>query len=548
MASTTSLLRSAASTRAQLADYRDRLMSFQYSNSAYTDSAFNEYSTYLQGRIDDLMAAGGIPNISKALSLTESLRTAQKQNMSANIQRENIQIMAGNASLTDKYNLVAQQFTQAQAMGDDTLAQQLMSQAYSISQSIQYQAQAASSASITLAKSNVTAVKDSLSALNASLKGVGQKAFNSTIADWVSSNSSALAQLGVVIPKGAQPNYWDIVNGVMGAEYNHYMTLATALAPTDPSGAYAAQLEAQSLMNGGTSVSTLGGNLTAQQVQEAAANPAMFAYNEATSKFELTKPTGLQYATDANGNPTSTVEPTYGGNLKQTIFLSPTQLNQVNALGLNITGDAGSKKDANGKSIVANGVEVQATQNTPQWVRNILGENGITNLYATDRGLEFEADTETGKGIYTIATDNKGLLGLFESAPDGNYKTLGGQYGFSESQNSFTMPPLPRGTAPSFNLSLGTTNAHSILTNATSHYQLPSLPPISTTPSLRLPSISIAPSPHPAVPKVVSVQPHTVNPQPAAKGNTIQNASSVPIQGGFVNPQSNNGSFWGGLQ
>lgn len=546
MAGTTSLLRSAASTRATLADYQDRVAAYEYSNSAYTDSAYNSYSKYLEGRVAELNSAGGVSNASKALSLAESLRSATKQNMSATIQRENIQILAGNSTLTDKYNLISQQFVKAQAIGDDTLAQQLMSQAYSLNQSIQYQAQQAQAAKATLENSNLSALQEGLKSLNATLKGAGQKEFNATVGDWVNSNKSALAQLGVVIPKGAQPNYWDLVNGVMGAEYNHYIALATALAPTDPAGSYAAQLKAQALMNGGNSVSTLGGNLTAQQVQEAAANPSMFAYNETTGKYEITQKTGFQYATDANGKPTNTVIPTYSGSRTQMVFLNPTQLNQLKQLGLEITGDSGSAK---GK--VANGVQVQATNATPSWLRDQLNGNGLTNVYVTDKGLEFEADTDSGKGVYTVTTDDRGLMGLYETAPDGSYKALGGQYGFNERMNTFTNPVSVTANPSLPNLQLGgPTNASDLLSNATSTF---SLPPIAVAPVANVPRLSInapAPATHLSVapPAFHAVVPHTVSPQPAVKGTTIQNApGGMTLQGGSINLQGG-GGFYGGLQ
>lgn len=144
--SASSLVRSAASLTSQIQAYNDSLQAFQYQNSAYTDDSFSSYKTYLQDRIDALSSSGSVADASKALTLTKTLEAATKSNISAGIQRENIQIMAGNASLTDKYNLVAGQFQRAIANGDLTLAQSLESQAYSINQSIKYQAQQAASA------------------------------------------------------------------------------------------------------------------------------------------------------------------------------------------------------------------------------------------------------------------------------------------------------------------------------------------------------------------------------------------------------------------
>lgn len=456
MSTTSALLKGAASIRSQLATYQDSVRAFEYSNSAYTDSAFSTYQAYLRGRIKALNASGSITDASKSLSLTKALEGAVKSNVSASIQRENIQIMAGNGNLTDKYNVVAKQYIRAQSIGDLTLAQSLEGQAYSISQSIQLQAQQSADAAATLGKANAASIggnvsnlQESLSQLNNDIKLTGAKNFDSVVKKWTQTNSAALEALGVKLPN--QPNYFDVVHGIAGAIINHDSLAAKAYAPYDMGKAMSFANNAYDMANGIGSLSTLAGDKTVPEILRAAANPNQFVYNPSEGKFLQTQAIGHQMVQqyDINGRPTGmALQPVYSGQLGDTTFqthavnattglpqkitdtgihtavLQPDQISLINKLGLKFD-------NSNHNQIGSSGVSVSATSNAPAWIKNVLGDNGATNLFNTPQGLQFTFNAKNGTGLstYTVISDSTGKLGLAEESNTGSH-ILNGQYGF----------------------------------------------------------------------------------------------------------------------
>lgn len=468
MATPSSLLKNAASIRDQLATYQDSVKAFEFSNSAYTDTALAEYSTYLKTRIDSLSATPSISAASKSLSLTKALDSATKQNISASITRENIQVLSGNATLEDKYNVIASQYVRAASNGDMTLAQSLMSQAYSLSQTIQLQRQQAADAAATLAKAVAAAASSaatatagqqehiasglrfSLQQLNQDIKNAGEKDFNATVKKWVSTNSDVLKELGVVLPKNAQPNYFDLVNGVAGAIYNAHMLAYQAKLPFDPGVAQGYYDSAMSLALGLDKLPTLAGSKTIQDIQQAAANPAQFVYNQATGGFTQSTQSGNKVDVT-----TGKVVPTYSGSIKATI-LPVSAVTQLTKLGLNVS-------SVNKDGSAANGVQVQATTQSPQWLRNVLGPNGATDAYINGQGIQFEADSAsgTGKAVYTLVNDGSGLHGLFESSKEGD-RLVGGDYGFNPNSKN---PSSGHSSTNSFGQTLTSGGPHLSLTS-----------------------------------------------------------------------------------
>lgn len=452
-----SLIRSASSLQNTIANYEDSIQAFQYENSGHTDTAYAAYKDYLSSRINTLNSTGTISDAQKALTLTKSLESATHANVSANIQRENIQIMAGNATLQDKYNLIVKQYTEAVNNGDLTLAQTLESQAYSVNQSIQYQAQQAADAAAALAKAGngtttgtsgvtyqgdvVTNLKEALKNLTTLGKNASETQLNQTLKDYVQGKlpgaeqaPKQLAALGVNI-KTDQPNYWDVVNGIAGAIYNASVLKAQAEAPINPlvSETYAQQ--AQDYLTGAAKFDTLGGSLTMQDLQQAMKDPAMFAYDNTKGTYIRSTVSGYQYMTDQNGK--QFLAPTYSGIAPKTqqggdnvLFLSPNQTTAMTKLGLNFS--------ENKSGTTGNGVQVQLTENSPQWLKSILGENGVSNFYTDNNGnLVFKAASLDGKGdssgnaYYTLSTDASGLHGIFEHTLNGQISLAGGDYGFN---------------------------------------------------------------------------------------------------------------------
>lgn len=548
-----SLLRSANTLTRELQTFKDAQVAQDYAMSAKTDADLATYQSFLEGRISVLQASGSVTDATKAISMQNTLTSAIKANGSANIQRENIQVMAGNATLSDKYNVIVGQYVKAVNLGDMGLAQSLMSQAYSVSQTIQYQAQTAADARATLAKAGATStagaqehiatnLNSALKQLNADIQRGGAKNFDSTVQKWVDANKSTLEALGVSIPKGVAPNYFDIVNGVAGAIYNAHMLAYQAELPYNPDTAQGYYNQAMSLASGDTKLQTLAGSRTATEIQQAANNPGQFAYDAATGGLKQTEQVGYQY--DQNKN----VVPTYSGSIVK--IATPQLTAQLGKLGLQFNGTNGQ---------AGNGQEVQATNQTPQWLRNILGDNGITNVFVAPNGsLQFEGDTANGKAIYTIAKDNRGLYGAFQQTPDGQMVHMGGDYGFNQQVNQVVNP---KGMQTIHQLANGKTDVLAgvfsnlnnfggvnSLVNAAQQDEAkiatanaaaakamlaatpPPLPNISVASPPPTPSISVPSPASVPTPSTRSVVPQTVNPQQPTINP--QNPGGINLQGG----------------
>lgn len=550
MAGTTALLRSAASIRDQLATYQDSVQAYQYGNSAYTDSALSSYASYLNSRISALNKSGSISDASKALSLTKALDSATKSNISATITRENIQMLSGNASLTDKYNVVAQQFVRAQANGDMTLAQSLMNQAYSISQSIQLQQQQAADAAAsytrtqaTLAKSNATklarsdgdvakTIESAIKQFNDDYAHAGRKSSDKVISDFVKSMEPTFASLGIHLQKGQQPNYFDIVDGANRAAFTAYTNAGLAVSATADDGGQSYYDKATALVG---KISTIYGTMNANQLASAAANPNQFSYKQdpdfvapGTNKGiggKQNPQTGYTYDTKQGVVPSFASSPW--------IQIPAQTNNRLQALNLHVV----AKSD--------NTFEVAATAQSPTWLKNALPSNSTAHIIANTDGsnaadgqLTFEADAlhGNGKAIYTIAKDNS----VYESSVFGDREIFnphqqplaGGGKSFWQRLGGGIMSGL-KGIG---NDIMGHASADEILQNATGHYQLP---PIPVAQPVSLPPLHLAPAPAPAAPlhvasapRVPSVRPPTYNPQPV---------STAPIQGSKVSPQQSSG-------
>jgi hypothetical protein len=437
------------------------------------------------------------------------MTSAVSRNTSFNIQNQTIQVLSGNATNQDKYQYIVSAYQRAASIGDVTLAQSLEAQAYTLSQTMQYEAQQAATARQTLASASASGQQNvassltfALKQLNVDIQGSGQKSMNSTLQAWVKANSGTLQKLGVKLPAGAQPNYFDLVNAVGGAIYNAHMLAYQAELPYNPAAAQTYYDQAMSLKLGISKLPTLAGELSASQIQNAAASNAEFAYDQASGKLLQTKQTGFS-GYDENGQPIAT----YSGSIKQTVFLTPQQTGLMTKLGLNFS----ENKDGT----TGNGVQVQGTQNTPDWLRKILGPNGVTNIFSTNQGLVFEADdTKGGKAYYTLASDSRGLVGLYENKADGGVQALGGEYGFNQGSNSIT--------------SL-INNAQAVNHTITLQKQAEAAALAAATPKA-LPTINLNPSPAAAAPVAppVSIQaPQTVS--------VLQNANG--------NPQGNNAGY-----
>lgn len=524
--SASALIKSASSLSNELATYQDDVARINYDNSAKTDADLATYSAYLNSRVTTLQGSGSVTDATKAIELQQTIVTAQKSNSSANIQRENIQVMAGNASLSDKYNVIVNEFQTAVATGDDALAQSLESQAYSVSQSIQYQAQEASSASATLERANataegdiVTSLSNSLKQLNNDIKNVGQVGADKITQEWVNKNSSQLQSMGVIVPPGSQPNYFDLVKGIAAAQYNAYVLKAQVQQTYDPATAQNTLESAQNLQTGVTKLSTLGGSLTYQQLTQAAQDPNMFAFDAASGTYKITQQTGYQYI---NGQ----VAPTYSGitgqkQFDQVYILNADQTKQMGQLGLNFS--------QNKSGTTGDGVTFQVSNNTPQWMKNILGDTGESQMYTDSAGNLVFKGTSTdasSSSFYTLATVN-GLSGLFEHLPDGSMQLAGGNYGFNVGAAQLLVN-MAQNQQAQIKIQQSDEAAQAKILQAAAPPPLPSInvtPPPATASTAAKPQNTISTS---------SVQNANGNPQNASKnsGQAVQNSAGNIQSGG----------------
>jgi len=282
------LVKSAASIASQLQDYQDKLMALSWNSSAQTDADFQEYKTYLTNRIDKLRSAGSLSTSSKALTLTTTLQSANRSYVSNSIQRASMAILDGSGTPVDKQNQIVEFYKQALSNGDESLAQNLLSQYYSLDQQIQYNAQVAAESGATLYKANAKAqaagyadaasmIQDQLASLSAEYKGSGQATLTKAFKDFSKENASIFKALGIQLPEGSAVTNGAVIAGAIQAIAKANYLAADAVANTDASAYNNYISEGDSyIVNGTGTVSALGHSFTLDEAQAYANNPKMF--------------------------------------------------------------------------------------------------------------------------------------------------------------------------------------------------------------------------------------------------------------------------------
>lgn len=149
MASTTSLLKSAASTKKKILQQEDALVAFDWQNSAQTYEDFQDYSQYLQKR------QGEVTDQSQKLTYAKTQVSARRSYTSNELQRQQMAIMEGRGTTQDKMNSVYSLYQQAVDNNDYNLAQNLASQYDSLSIRLQNEAEAAQRTAGSLAMNGV---------------------------------------------------------------------------------------------------------------------------------------------------------------------------------------------------------------------------------------------------------------------------------------------------------------------------------------------------------------------------------------------------------
>lgn len=555
--SVSSLVKSAATLQNELATYEDDAQKIAFENSGYTDTAFATYQSYLNSRISTLSTSGTIEDQIKAQNMQQEVVTATHSNISFHIQQDNINLMSSGISGTaagyyQKMQVLQGQYQTAVNIGDTTLADTLMSQYYSASQSYQTALQTASDSAATLASTNATDEKEVVTNLDNALKIITDGMatggnVQSTITSWVKANAKTLGTLGVVLPQGAAPNYWNIVNGVLGAKYNAYNLLSNMYSTSDPQQSITMQQNATMLFNGETKIPTAAGNLTAQQVAQAEVTPNMFILNESTGKYQMTQKIGLQFAGKGQGQFAGEVENTYSGDATKTIFLSPSQTNMMTKMGLEFsetnskpkTAEAnavqsalGEKPNSNatGSEVANNGVTATVTNKSPLWLQKAMGVGTGTQTSSAEVNLYLDTQVPGGGLMYgqvgskeynIVMSDSKGLTGGFKVTQnaDGtmNIESMGGQYGFDQTNVYNTI-----NNALNTQIQISGANDEK---SSVKPLNLPPLPKLQTTAS---PAATINSTSTPGAPSVTPIQ-----------------APKATIQGSNVNPQQTKGNLQG---
>lgn len=584
--SVSSLIRSANSIQASVTANQDAIASSNF-DIDHSDASFQEYASYLNGRISKLLSTGSIVDNTRAISMQNKLISAQRANVSFNIKNASIAVMAGQGSLTDKYNLLSSYYAQAAANGDVDLAQSLESQAYSTYQQIQYQKQTAADAAASLAKSSGSSTSTAEKGVaNALIQGLqkfnndfahsGNKTAQKTLDDYVKSITPQLNALGVYLKPGMTLNAYSVAQGVAQAVNQAYTLAHDAVAPYDPAAADSiAQTAASFLgMDGqGGKIPTLAGNMAATTLEQAIVNPHMFSYsadpefqgNKQSKGFANQNPqTGYKYdyTKDSNGNPVGVV-PVFS---QQAWVNVPMKINDVaQKLGLQIV--------ASGDSTLGNNaIQVAAKKDSPDWVKKILGDgNQTTHLIEDQNGnINFEASSSSGKGLgkfliqgnisggkynvyewsgngYTHITEvgglgfNKGGPGNINVGnsphimPNGHPDILGGTFGNLNNFGGVNSLVANAGIKQEQLRQQQIAEANAAAARAMLAYTPPPLPNISTAPPAPTPNIaqpartSVAMPTYPVAPKTVNPQQPTVNPQ-SPGGINLQGGGGFRLQ------------------
>jgi len=441
--SASSLLRSSSSLSSQLADYQDKVAAADWANSAKTADDWATYQAHLSGRISRLSATGVLSDASKALTMSDTLRTAGRSYVSNEIARQSISILEGNSTPTDKYNTIVSAYRAALSNGDDQLAQSLRSQADNLSQQIQYQQVEAAKAADSLQKANqaysdkvsnqegasYASIADSLNnglkQLSNEYKTGGQLAFNQAFKQFASDHAGALKAMGVKLPTGAAPSMGDVISGVVLGIHNYYDLASKATTLSNPGESQRYSSYANNITSGITKFDTPAGSMSAQDIVAYQKNPNMYVEkSDASGNYSLVKSNIAGYSYDANGN---VVDNPTGSTDSVPIKNQKDIEKQLVKLGF---GEVKRQSDGTFK--------VQLTDKTSSWLDpNKIGktQNEELSLVYTPQGFQFRDNSK----IYTLTTDSRGLGGVFQNSQMGLPIHIAGQYGFNQQENGLMM-------------------------------------------------------------------------------------------------------------
>lgn len=236
MPGTSSLLRSASSTRKKVLAQQDAVAEYEYSLGYKSYEDYREYDRYLENRIKSSSDPGA------ALSLQKKRNSAFRGYMGNEIQRQSIAVIEGRQSNVDKYNAMYQLYQQAAANGLYDTAQTLYLQLGNLDKTIQNEAISAAGSASASMRAAVTSVKDEIKAQKAVLTDMGRELqangidnINKAFEDPAIQQELAAAypDLAPVFKQGGTIGFWDIANGVAENIKDTYAQAISELPPEE---------------------------------------------------------------------------------------------------------------------------------------------------------------------------------------------------------------------------------------------------------------------------------------------------------------------------
>lgn len=160
MATTSSLLRSALARRKEVSALEDKLADFEWQSSAKTQDDWQAYVDHLSKRIDQ-----NANDLSSQLTYQTKVRSANRSYTSAEIQRQQINILEGNGSLQSKQQAIQELYGLAVDNQDYDLAQNLRQQFDNINIQVQNQAARGQALAAKMAETQSLSVKEHINKL-----------------------------------------------------------------------------------------------------------------------------------------------------------------------------------------------------------------------------------------------------------------------------------------------------------------------------------------------------------------------------------------------
>lgn len=449
MPGVTSLLRSAQAAQKKIQAQQDAQTAYEYANSPKTYDDYIRYTDYLSKR------SKSVTDPSTALTLQKTYDSAYKGYISNEIQRATINTLEGRGTSIDKYNKIYGFMDQAMKSGQYDLAQSLNLQLDNLYVNIQNEAQRAQDAAERLSEAQVRyeekmakagaasnlsmgkSLERGLETLNQAFAAGGQKAYNEAAKDFIKNNKETIETLiKQKLPKDISTNLGQLIAGTIRGIGTYYAQAADALAVTDPEKSADYNDKALKIASGTIKYETPAGKMGYQDAQEFADNQDLYGQvqNKDTKKFELARHALAGYQVDEQGNVTKQATPYFEGD-------APNGIIDKAKAKINKMSDQEQLKNLGFGAIKYNDKQgtytVQLGSDTNKWFKaaDIGLPDGVKiDLIKTATGFQYVDGS--GKNLYNIATDKRGLGAIYKIDNLNKQTHIGGQYGFDQSANS----------------------------------------------------------------------------------------------------------------